>query len=247
MLNLITPNWPAPRWIKAYTTTRLGGFSHRPYDSFNIATHVGDNLKNVIKNRQLLQTYLNLKKPITWLNQVHGNGVISADHPINNLSADAIYSRTTQTVCAVQTADCLPLLVCSPHYYCVAAVHAGWRGLYNGIIEATVHALALPPRDILVWLGPAIGAHAYIVGEEVFQAFVNKNRATETAFQPLKSKPKRWYANLYQLAQQHLHQLGITAIYGSNYCTYSDKSHFFSYRRNKITGRMLSLIWINLS
>ena len=110
-----------------------------------------------------------------------------------------------------------------------------------------MHALALPPRDILVWLGPAIGAHAYIVGEEVFQAFVNKNRATETAFQPLKSKPKRWYANLYQLAQQHLHQLGITAIYGSNYCTYSDKSHFFSYRRNKITGRMLSLIWINLS
>lgn len=245
MLNLIIPNWPAPKWIKAYTTTRLGGFSHPPYDSFNVATHVGDNLKNVIKNRQLLQTQFNLKKPIIWLNQKHRNRVISADSFVN-LDADAIYSRSPQTICAVQTADCLPLLICSPSYLCVAAIHAGWRGLHQGIIEKTIQAFDLPPQDILVWLGPAIGPHAFTVGEEVFEAFVNKDPITEKAFKPLKNNSTQWHANLYQLAKRQLCQLGITAIYGGHYCTYSDKYHFFSYRRNHITGRMLNFIWINL-
>lgn len=244
MLDLIIPDWPAPNWIKAYTTTRVGGFSHAPYNSFNIATHVGDNLDDVSKNRQLLQKNLHLKKPIIWLEQIHGNAAISADHPIDSFAADAIYSRKEQTVCAVQTADCLPLLICSPNNYCVAAIHAGWKGLSNGIIESTIEALALPPSDILVWLGPAIGPQAFIVGEQVFQSFINKDQAAKLAFQSTGNK--QWQVNLYKLAQQRLHKLGITAIYGGNYCTFSDKHHFFSYRRDQITGRMLSLIWINL-
>ncbi len=244
MLDLIIPDWPAPSWIKAYTTTRVGGFSHAPYNSLNIATHVGDNLVNVSKNRQLLQKNLYLKKPIIWLKQIHGNTAISADRPIDNLAADAIYSRKEQTVCAVQTADCLPLLVCSFSNYCIAAIHAGWKGLSNGIIETTIDALALSPNDILVWLGPAIGAQNFIVGEEVFQSFMNKDQAAEIAFKPIASN--LWQANLYKLAQQQLHKLGITSIFGGNYCTFTDSHHFFSYRREQITGRMLSLIWINL-
>ncbi|MCH9637522.1 MAG: peptidoglycan editing factor PgeF [Candidatus Rickettsiella isopodorum] len=244
MLDLIIPDWPAPSWIKAYTTTRLGGVSQSPYVSLNIAMHVGDNLDDVTKNRQLLQKYLYLKKSIIWLEQIHGNSAISADDPIDSLAADAIYSRTGQTVCAVQTADCLPLLICSSNSYCVAAIHAGWKGLSSGIIENTIRALDLPPREILVWLGPAIGPQAFTVGEEVFQSFIDKDQAAETAFQPVKNK--RWQANLYKLAQQRLLKLGITSIYGGNSCTYSDKLRFFSYRRDQITGRMLSLIWINL-
>jgi purine-nucleoside/S-methyl-5'-thioadenosine phosphorylase / adenosine deaminase len=244
MLDLIIPNWPAPHWIKAYTTTRVGGFSHAPYTSLNIATHVGDNLNDVSKNRYLLQNNLHLKKPIIWLEQVHGNTAISADHPINSLAADAIYSKKKQTVCAVQTADCLPLLVCSSSSYCVAAIHAGWKGLSNGIIENTIEALALPPGDILVWLGPAIGPQAFIVGEQVFQSFIDKDQAAKVAFQSMGNK--QWQANLYTLAQQRLHKLGIVSIYGNNYCTFSDSTRFFSFRRDQITGRMLSLIWINL-
>ena len=142
MLDLITAEWPAPHWIKAYTTTRVGGFSLAPYNSLNIAAHVGDNLDSVTKNRQLLQKDLHLKKPIIWLEQAHGNIAISADHPISSLRADAIYSKAAQTVCTVQTADCLPLLVCCSSSYCVAAIHAGWKGLSNGIIETTIDALA---------------------------------------------------------------------------------------------------------
>ncbi|MGC1853761.1 MAG: peptidoglycan editing factor PgeF [Candidatus Aquirickettsiella sp.] len=245
MLDLIIPDWPAPHWIKAYTTTRMGGFSQAPYNSLNTAMHVGDNLDDVSKNRQLLQKNLHLKKPIIWLEQVHGNIPISADLPIASPRADAIYSKTTQTVCAVQTADCIPLLVCSSTRYCVAAIHAGWKGLSNGIIENTIDALALPPSDILAWLGPAIGPQAFIVGEEVFQSFMGKDQAAEIAFQPLENN--LWHANLSQLAKQRLNKLGITSIYGGNYCTFSDKLRFFSYRRDQITGRMLSLIWINLS
>lgn len=244
MLDLIIPDWPAPHWVKAYTTTRIGGFSRAPYNSLNTATHVGDNLNDVSKNRRLLQKNLHLKKSIIWLKQIHRNTAISADHLIDNLEADAIYSRTEQTVCAVQTADCLPLLVCCSSSYCVAAIHAGWKGLSTGIIETTINTLTLPPSDILAWLGPAIGPQAFIVGEEVFQTFIDNDPAAISAFQSIGNK--KWCANLYKLAQQRLQKLGITSIYGGNYCTFSDKRRFFSYRRDQITGRMLSLIWINL-
>lgn len=244
MLELIIPDWPAPHWVKAYTTTRIGGFSRAPYNSLNIATYVGDDLDDVSKNRKLLRKSLHLKKPIIWLSQIHGNTIISADQPINSLEADAIYSKTEQTICAVQTADCLPLLVCCSSSYCVAAIHAGWKSLSAGIIETTIDTLALPPRDILVWLGPAISPNAFIVGEEVLQTFIDNDPAAISAFQPFGNK--QWQASIYKLAQQRLHKLGITTIYGGNYCTFSDKRRFYSYRRDQITGRMLNLIWINL-
>lgn len=243
MLDLIVPNWPAPHWIKAYTTTRHGGFSHAPFDSLNVGLHVGDNPDDVMKNRQLLQSSLGLKKPLLWLEQVHGNSVISADHPTNTLKSDAIYSKKEHTVCAVQTADCLPLLICSVSNYCIAAVHAGWKGLNNGVIENTILALECPPRDLLVWLGPAIGPQAFVVGEEVVQAFMKKDHVAETAFRYIGHN--KWQANLYKLAKQRLHKLGIDTFYGGEYCTYTDPKRFFSYRRDQVTGRMLSFIWIN--
>lgn len=245
MIDLIIPDWPAPNWIKAYSTTRQGGFSHAPYDSLNIASHVGDNFNDVSKNRLLLYKNLHLKGPIIWLELAHGDHAISADHPISCLEADAIYSKKKQTVCAIQTADCLPLLICSSNSFCVAAVHAGWKGLSKGIIENTIEALDLPTKkEILVWLGPAIGPQAFVVGEQVFHSFVDKDQAAKIAFHPIGNK--KWQANLYILAQQRLQKLGITSIYGGNYCTFSDSDRFFSFRRDQITGRMLSLIWINL-
>jgi YfiH family protein len=243
MLDLITPDWPAPHLIKAYTTTRTGGFSHFPFDSLNMGIQVGDNLDCITKNRQLIQTTFGLKKPIIWLEQMHGNKAISADLPINTCTADAIYSRKTHTVCAVQTADCLPLLLCSSSGHCVAAIHAGWKGLSSGIVENTIDALALKPSDILAWLGPAIGPQAFVVGEEVFQAFSEKDPVAESAFHYMGNR--QWLANLYKLARQRLHKLGIDSVFGGNYCTFTDNKRFFSYRRDQITGRMLSFIWIN--
>lgn len=243
MLDLIIPHWPAPHWIKAYTTTRYGGFSQAPFDSLNVGLHVGDDPNCVTKNRQLLQSSLGLKKQLLWLEQVHGNIVISADHPTNIFTADAIYSKKEHAVCAIQTADCLPLLICSVSSYCIAAVHAGWKGLNNGVIENTILALECPPRDLLVWLGPAIGPEAFIVGEDVVQAFIEKDHAAQTAFHYIGRN--KWQANLYKLAKQHLHKLGINTVYGGEYCTYTDQKRFFSYRRDHVTGRMLSFIWIN--
>lgn len=243
MLELIHPNWPAPAWVHAYTTTRYGGFSPAPFDSLNLAMHVGDNTDCVTKNRQLLQNFLGLTESLIWLNQVHGNTVISADTTLtSNPTGDAIYSKKSNTVCAILTADCLPLLVCSPIDFCVVAIHAGWKGLNNNIIEKTIFALACPPRNLLVWLGPAIGPQAFVVGREVLQTFIEKDPATQTAFHSIGNN--RWLANLYILATQRLRQLGIDKIYGGNYCTFTDHKRFFSYRRNKITGRMLSLIWL---
>lgn len=243
MLDFIIPHWPAPHWIKAYTTTRHGGFSQAPFDSLNLALHVGDNLDCVMKNRQHLQSVLGLRKQLFWLKQAHGNTVISADHLTNTLTADAIYSKKEQTVCAVQTADCLPLLICSISSYCVAAIHAGWRGLNNGVIENTILALECPPRDLLVWLGPAIGPQAFVVSEDVVQAFIKKDHAAQTAFHDIGNS--KWRANLYELAKQRLRKLGINTVHGGEYCTYTDPKRFFSYRREQVTGRMLSFIWIN--
>ncbi len=244
MLDLIIPDWPAPPWIKAFTTTRRGGFSHPPFDSLNLSLLVGDKHSAVTKNHQLLKTSLGLTKEPFWLKQVHGTKIISANASPSNSEADAIYSHEPQVVCAVQTADCLPLLVCSrTRHYCIAAIHAGWKGLAAGIIENSIQALDCPTADLLVWLGPAIGPQAFVVGEEVIMTFTDKHPEAKTAFQQINSN--KWLANVYQLAKQRLHKLGINAIYGGKYCTYMNKEQFFSFRRDKVTGRMASLIWIN--
>lgn len=239
---MITPNWPAPPQVKAYTTTRHGGVSHPPYDSFNLAEHVGDDAQAIANNRAILAETLKLPTEPIWLNQVHGTQAIAAQPTYFNCSADATYTNQLGQVCVVLTADCLPVLVCDRHGTTVAAAHAGWRGLAAGILEATLQHFQVPAQDILVWLGPAIGPQVFEVGDEVRTTFIQVLPSAQSAFTP--SRPGHWLANLYHLAQQRLSQQGVTHIYGGDFCTYTDPERFYSYRRDKVTGRMASLIWL---
>jgi YfiH family protein len=243
MLDLIIPDWPAPPWIKAFTTTRRGGVSVPPFNSLNLSLAVGDNPDHVAQNQQLLQSSLGLSQNFLRLKQVHGNKAILAHRALCDPIADAIYTKEPRVVCAVQTADCLPLLVCSRTHHCIAAIHAGWKGLAAGIIENSIKALDRSADDLLVWLGPAIGPQAFVVGPEVVKIFIEKDNEAKLAFQQVSKE--QWQANLYQLAKQRLNILGIKAIYGGNHCTFTEKEKFFSFRRDKITGRMASLIGIN--
>jgi polyphenol oxidase len=247
VINLIESNWPAPANIKAYTTTRQRGVSKAPYDTFNLGDHVGDDLAAVQENRQRLISELALPNEPFWLKQVHGVQVICPNNkPENNNdnTGDAAYTRTPDTVCAVLTADCLPVLICNRAGTCVAAVHAGWKSLAAGIIEETIKTLDLPGNNLLAWLGPAIGPDMFEVGAEVRELFLQSDANAAVAFQPSKTSG-RWLADIYQLARQRLESMGVTAIYGGDFCTYTDSERFFSYRRDgQATGRMASLIYI---
>jgi hypothetical protein len=245
MLNLIKPDWPAPENVHAYTTTRQGGYSEAPYDSFNIGDHSGDDPENVETNRQLLAEALDLPTPPVWLNQVHGNKIICIDTPPLSLIADGSFARTPKKVCVVMTADCLPLLITNHTGTIVAALHAGWRGLARGIIEEGFKILQRFDQDLLVWLGPAICQQAFEVGPEVREEFINADSEAANAFIP--SPSGRWLADIYELARIRLRKLGITAIYGGDFCTYTDSKRFFSYRRDGKTGRMANLIWLSPS
>ncbi|WP_180992254.1 peptidoglycan editing factor PgeF [Coxiella burnetii] len=231
---MIIPNWPAPKRIKAVTTTRSDG---------NLALHVGDDAAQVQQNRLRLTENLQLPSPPVWLNQVHGSGVISLPLHYNAPpTADAAYCRQPNRVCAVLTADCLPVLITDKNGQEIAAVHAGWRGLAAGVLDQALTFFQADPRDLLIWLGPAIGPKAFEVGNEVRQAFLDRQLDYETAFV---AHNGRWLANLYQLATINLNQLGVSHIYGGKFCTYQDKIHFYSYRREKgHTGRMATLVWI---
>lgn len=242
MLEFITPEWSAPATVRAYTTTRRGGISQAPYDSFNLAEHVGDDPQAVAANRALLRTALKLPNEPIWLQQVHGIHTVPAEIENLNCCADAVFTTEINQVCVVMTADCLPVLFCDTAGTRVAAAHAGWRGLAAGILETTVRTLAVPPQEILAWLGPAIGAQAFEVGEEVRETFIAHLPQAAQAFQP--TRPHHWQADLYLLARQRLQHLGLTRIYGGNHCTYTDKARFYSYRRDKTTGRMATLIWL---
>lgn len=239
-VNWLEADWPASEFIKAGTTLRHGGVSKRPYNSFNIATHVGDELAMVQKNRAML----NNKIPGTpqWLEQTHSSNVVLLPSDERIPVADAVYTEEKNIVCAVMTADCLPLLITDKKGSCVAAIHAGWRGLCDGIIEATIKKLSAKPESLLVWLGPAIGADAYEVGEEVYDAFKNNNNAAREAFTSVSEG--HWLFNMYCSAKLQLNEIGVRQIYGGNHCTLSEEEHFFSYRRDGVTGRMASLIWI---
>ena len=242
MVDIIKPDWPAPSHIHAYSTTRNGGYSEAPYDSLNFGEHVGDSLENVATNRGLLMESLSLPNEPLWLEQIHSNQVICADAPPEILQADASFAKTANKVCVVTTADCLPLLLCNKAGTIVAAVHAGWRGLATGIIEQTAKILLRHDPELMAWMGPAIGPEHYEVGDEVRQAFISHDPQAEQAF---KSSPNnRWLADMYLLARQRLNSLGIQDIYGGGFCTFSDSKRFFSYRRDGVTGRMATLIWI---
>jgi hypothetical protein len=240
--SIIFPDWPAPERVRAISTTRQGGVSREPFASFNLAGHVGDEPGPVAANRRRLSRGLGLPGEPAWLNQVHGRTVVLADRVDQPVEADAAVAFRPGSVCAVLTADCLPLLLCDREGSCVAAVHAGWRGLADGVIPAAVASLNRDPARLLAWLGPAIGPEAFEVGGEVRHAFIEIDAAHAACFKP--SARGRWLADLYGLARCQLQALGVQAIYGGNWCTYSEHEMFFSYRRDGRTGRMASLIWL---
>lgn len=238
-LPLITPDWPAPARVRALQTTRVGGVSEGRYASLNLGDHVQDAPQQVAANRQLLSALLP-SEPV-WLNQVHGIRVIDAAAAQCVEQADASFSLRRQVVCVTMTADCLPVLLCDNAGTVVAAIHAGWRSLCDGVIEATVAALPVPASQLMAWLGPAIGPQTFEVGAEVRTQFINKDAQAVQAFQPHGDK---WLGDLYTLARQRLHTLGVTQVYGGGRCTFSEPETFFSYRRDGETGRMASFIWL---
>jgi len=240
--NWLPADWPVPANIQAGTTLRPGGVSRPPYDSFNLGLHVHDESTYVISNRQRLVLQLALPHEPVWLEQVHGISVVNAAGQTAIPKADASYTDAAGVVCAVMTADCLPVLFCDRQGTQVAAAHAGWRGLAGGILEATLQQAGFEPEHTLTWLGPGIGAAVYEVGAEVRDAFLQQPMHDESAFVP--SPNARWYMDMYRLARQRLNAVGVRGIYGGEYCTYSQEALFFSYRRDGFTGRMASLIWM---
>ena len=236
----IIPDWPAPLNVKALQTTRAGGFSSAPYDSFNLGDHVGDAPLAVERNRMLLNRLLP-SEPV-WLNQMHGTVVADADRASCLPQADACIARHRASVCVVMTADCLPILLCDTQGSVVAVAHAGWKGLAAGVIEATVKSMDVAPENITAWLGPAISQDAFEVGDEVRAAFAAIQPQASSAFIPGKSG--KWFADLYALARLRLNALGITRIYGGGSCTFRERDRYFSYRRDGATGRMGTFIWL---
>lgn len=250
MPEFIQADWPAPENVRAcstqrQSTQRQSGHSLAPFDSLNLAYHVNDDESAVLLNRQLLKDSLALPAEPCWLNQTHGTDVIEINSNKMDCDADGSYTFKTKTVCVVMTADCLPVLLCDKEGSVVAAVHAGWRGLLNGIIKVAVNKLNKPPTNLLAWLGPAIGQPSFEVGDEVKNAFLASDSDAGRAFIP--SPEGRWLADLYQLAELQLNKLGIHGVYGKKWCTYKDEEHFFSYRRDGVTGRMANLIWLTES
>ena len=242
-IDFIHPSWPAPFNVKALQTTRSGGVSVGAFASLNMGAHVNDDPISVAKNRQLLSPYLP-SDPV-WVNQVHGVDVIDAATSSCLQNADASFATKSNVVCVTMTADCLPILLCDIKGTVVAAVHAGWRGLCDGVVEAAIAKMQVPVSEILVWLGPAIGPDAFEVGDDVRLQFMQKDAQAALAFKPYGDK---WLGNLYLIARQRLNNLGVTQIYGASvnedFCTYSDKARFFSFRRDNVTGRMASMIWL---
>ena len=235
----LVPDWPAPENIHAATTLRTGGVSIGAYASLNSALHVGDRNERVTENRRMIKDMLKLPSEPVWLNQIHSNLVIDAAKSEATQQADASYTTEPGIVCTVMTADCLPLLVCDTEGTCIAAIHAGWRGLLAGVILNTIKALQ--KQNVMVWLGPAIGPACFEVGVEVRDAFVNKSASFISAFK--EQNNDRWLANIYQLARTELLSVGIDSVYGGNFCTVTEQARFYSYRRDKETGRMATLIW----
>ncbi|MCT8764497.1 peptidoglycan editing factor PgeF [Glaesserella parasuis] len=239
----ILPTWSVPDFVHAFTTTREGGVSQAPFDSLNLGDHVTDDPQSVQTNREILQEQGNLPHFPLYLTQTHSTRVLRLPYEQNDIEADAVYTNQANQVCLVMTADCLPVLFCSKDGKEIAAAHAGWRGLCDGVLEATVAEFECKPENICVWLGPAIGPTAFQVGEDVIEQFCAFDPQAREAFVADEYMSGKFLGNLYQIARQRLNKLGITEIAGGDYCTYCDAEQFFSYRRDKVTGRMATLIW----
>jgi len=243
-LKLLQPRWSAPQNIRAFCTTRVGGFSQEPWDSFNLALHVNDESSAVNENRRLLQESTELPNP-RWLTQTHSTKVI--EHSTDLIDADGCFTTESKKSCIVMTADCLPVLFCNEEGSWVAAVHAGWRGLVDGILTKAVESYRQPSK-LLAWIGPAISQQNFEVGHEVRERFINKSSSLESFFRP--KTGQKWFCDMVAIAKHELEGLGVD-VFESDLCTYHNSQDFFSHRRathqqgsNAMTGRMASIIWI---
>jgi YfiH family protein len=240
MPDFFVPDWPAPANVRALQTTRAGGGSPAPWATFNLGDHVGDEPARVAANRAALRRLL--PDDPRWLRQVHGTVAVDAGKAGEMTTADAVWTRRPGTVCAVMTADCLPVLLCDRAGTTVAAAHAGWRGLAAGVLEAAIAAINVGPRELLAWLGPAIGPANFEVGDDVRAAFLAADPAATAAF--VTHGRGKWLADIYALAARRLVAAGVTAISGGGWCTFADRERFYSYRRDGVTGRMATLVWL---
>ncbi len=247
--NHIIPDWPAPANVRACITTRKGGHSMHSYAHNNVGLHVGDDAQNVERNRGDLCAALSLVKSPQWLAQIHGVKVVNAKSDGLVRTADGSYSNELGQACVVMSADCLPILLCDQKGTQVAAIHCGWRSLAKGITVRALDKFTCSPKNILAYLGPAISQPHFEVGVDVLEAFFKAARSAKHADDMARAfisaqRPLHFYADIYALARAELNALGVTQIYGGAACTYSDDEHFYSYRRDGVTGRMASLIWL---
>ena len=247
---LIIPDWPAPVQVQAVSTGRNYGCSEGSFSSFNVGNHVGDKPNTVATNRAALVKTLGLTDQPCWLDQVHSTSVVNLDSYYTHRhketrslpTADGAVSSKSDRVCVVMTADCLPVLFCDTSGSRVGIAHAGWRGLASGILPAVIASMGVDPKNLMAWLGPAISQAAYEVGNEVREAFVSSDSDAGICF--AENKSGHWQADLYGLAKRSLLSAGLQAIYGGDFCTYTDSDRFFSYRRTNPCGRMATLIWL---
>jgi purine-nucleoside/S-methyl-5'-thioadenosine phosphorylase / adenosine deaminase len=237
---VIAADWPAPPGVQAVCSMRGGGVSSGPYASLNVGAHVGDDPGAVARNRARLAAALALPGEPCWLEQVHGAAVADLDRE-GSRRADAALTRRAGVVCAVLSADCLPIVLAERTGPGIAIAHGGWRGLAAGVLENAVARLAVSPATLVAWLGPAIGAGAYEVGDEVRAAFLTRHPGLATAFYA--NARGRWQADLVALARGLLGGVGVEAVHGGGYCTYTDSERFFSHRREAPCGRMATLVW----
>lgn len=242
----LLPDWQAPANVNAWVTTRGATLQASPFGGFNTADHVNDDPAHVQQCRAALAAALDFQYPPIWLDQVHGTRVVNATPDTERQPADAVTTTTPGLPIAIHTADCLPLFICNRSGTQIALAHAGWRGLAAGVIENTVHSFTDQPSDLMIWLGPAIGPTEFEVGNDVREIFLSHSTDHISAFQPSPKTPdgKHWLCDIYQIAHQRLARMGITLISGGNHCTVTDE-RFFSYRRDHVTGRMLSLMWLS--
>ncbi|MBC7782073.1 MAG: peptidoglycan editing factor PgeF [Proteobacteria bacterium] len=239
--HLITPDWPAPPGVQALFTTRNGGVSVGAYASLNLGLHTDDDILAVAENQRRLAQHLPAAP--RWLNQVHGHHAVAAHEIDAPPRADASFTDQPDVVCAVLIADCMPVLLCTDDGTVVAAVHCGWRGLAGGVIDSTLVAMNVDPKRVIAWLGPAIGPKAFEVGADVRAAFLALDPANDLEFAVSTDVPDKWFADLFALGRRQLARAGVGHVYGGGVCTVSDPQRFFSYRRERVTGRMAAMVW----
>jgi polyphenol oxidase len=248
-------DWPAPPVVQAWVTSRAGGISTAPYDSLNLGLHVGDNRGSVLANRAQLRRALPPGTQLQWLNQVHGTHVVRVERVSGRprrRTADAACVTAPGAGAVVLTADCLPVFFCCEEGAVVAVAHAGWRGLLGGVLESTVRSMNVPAARLMAWLGPAIAPCHFEVGDDVRKAFLNEASSedcsrdqVQCAFVAVKDKPDKWMMDIYAMARFRLQRAGVCQVYGDYQCTVCDKELFYSFRRDGVTGRMASLIYLN--